>query len=107
LSRNYYHNGDKSWDAPTLIQYAKEENYRPFDLPIAGIDLSAWPFTIENIWDLVWHVNRCKEADLSYPILLSNKGYIMDGWHRVMKAIVEKQTYIKALRFDSMPDSSD
>jgi hypothetical protein len=106
LSQNYYHNGDDVYDASTLIAFANEQKYKVFNLPLAGIDISASPFKIDDIDDLVWHINRINNTSLSHPILLSNKGFIMDGWHRVCKAIIENRAYIKAIRFEEMPGSS-
>ena len=39
-------------------------------------------------------------ADLSYPIIVSHKGYIVDGIHRLSKAHLQKVPEIKAYVFD-------
>ena len=41
-------------------------------------------------------MKRMKEADLSYPILVTSKHQIIDGYHRVLKAMQQKQTTVKA-----------
>jgi hypothetical protein len=104
LSQNYYRNGDEHYDVSTLIQYAKEREFPVFNLALAGVDLEAMPYKIEDISGLIGHVYRINKANLSYPILLSEHGYIMDGWHRICKAILNGNTHIKAIRFTSLPN---
>jgi hypothetical protein len=44
-------------------------------------------------------IPRIRNANLDYPILLHPKGHIMDGYHRVAKALLEGKKTIKVLRF--------
>ena len=46
------------------------------------------------------------EADLTYPIILSSDGRVMDGMHRAAKAILEGRDVIAAKQFvhDPEPD---
>ena len=55
---------------------------------------------------LVAHVILMDEAELSYPIILSADGRVMDGRHRVAKALRAGMTHIDAVRFveDPPPD---
>lgn len=46
------------------------------------------------------HMKRIKDADLSFPIIM-NKGYIIDGMHRLMKSIAEGHETISAYVFDA------
>ena len=45
--------------------------------------------------DYIDHYDRALEADLSYPLILSPEGQILDGNHRLLKAYVEKKDKIK------------
>lgn len=49
------------------------------------------------------------ETDLNFPIILSSDGRIMDGMHRVAKALLEGRRTIEAVRFrqDPEPDYED
>ncbi len=89
-----------------LIEISKD--IEPFDLPLQGIDLSVRPWG-ENmtIDSYIYHASRMNKADMKYPIILDNKGYICDGWHRVTKAIIEGRTIIKAVRLTIMPDVTE
>jgi len=53
--------------------------------------------------DLVMHMKTALDADLAFPIILDEDGDIMDGRHRVMKAILQGEKTIKAVRFDENP----
>jgi hypothetical protein len=46
------------------------------------------------------------DCDLAFPIILSSEGRVMDGMHRVCKALVENRAEIEAVRFvhDPAPD---
>jgi hypothetical protein len=45
-----------------------------------------------------------EEADLSFPIILSASGAVMDGMHRVAKAALQGRHVIEALQFDVDPE---
>jgi hypothetical protein len=49
------------------------------------------------------HVKSVNEADLEYPILLNEDGYIIDGRHRLAKAILTGCKTIKSKRFKKDP----
>lgn len=51
------------------------------------------------------HFRRIHEADLSYPIIVSCNGNIMDGMHRLMKAYLGGHT-IKVTQFEIDPEPS-
>jgi len=50
------------------------------------------------------HARRINEADLSYPVILSASGVLLDGGHRVSRAWLEGRTSVKARRFDVDPE---
>lgn len=55
---------------------------------------------------LLGHIRLIDEADLSFPIILSASGAVMDGMHRVAKAVREGRQNIDAVQFprDPKPD---
>lgn len=69
----------------------KQYNFHP---GVEGLD--AWD--VDNLID--------KSADLTYPIILSSDGRVMDGMHRVARALLEGETSIRAVQFrqDPPPD---
>jgi len=85
-----------------LIELAKE--LEPFDVPLRCLCISTPIFDpIENARWLADHVKRVNETNLDYPVIMDADGMIMDGWHRVVKALVEGRDTIKAVRFEKTP----
>ena len=101
LVDNYYETGKYQYKVADLILMSK--NYEVFDLPLAGIDISRQSWEINDLDDFIFHMNRCKNTSLEYPIILDNYGVICDGLHRLCKAIVLGKTSIKAIRLEEMP----
>ncbi len=100
-----YSAGDDVWMVSELI--AASADLPVFDLPVAGL------FIGSQVWgdsktpkNLARHIKRVLEADLSYPVIMDEEGFIMDGWHRVTKALVEGISTIKAVRFPKNPEPS-
>ena len=58
---------------------------------------------------IVEHARLIQGADLSFPIILSSDGRVMDGMHRVAKAVLEGRETIEAVKFseDPEPDYED
>jgi hypothetical protein len=50
-----------------------------------------------------------EQSDLSFPIILDASGRVMDGMHRVCKAVYEERSAISARQFsqDPAPDYVD
>lgn len=44
------------------------------------------------------------KADLKYPIILSASGRVMDGMHRVCKALLQGWDTIKGVQFEEDPE---
>jgi len=53
---------------------------------------------------IVGHMQLIEEADLSFPIILSATGEVMDGRHRVAKAALQGRKTIEAVQFASDPE---
>jgi len=64
---------------------------------------------VPTVRSLVEHFQLVFETDLEYPIILSAKGRVMDGMHRVAKALMLGHEEIAARQFktDPSPDYSD
>jgi hypothetical protein len=50
------------------------------------------------------HVRLTNEVDVQYPIILGSDGRVMDGMHRVLRALVEGREFIDAVQFDVDPE---
>ena len=49
------------------------------------------------------HARDIYEADLSYPIILSPSGGVLDGWHRICKAFIYGIEDLDAVQLTTMP----
>lgn len=73
---------------------------------IPEFDLVCWfgsgaPPTCRNV---ALHARRIQQADLSYPVILSSDGRLMDGGHRLAKAWLAGETHVRAVRFGVDPE---
>ena len=50
------------------------------------------------------HFRLTEECDLAHPIILDARGRVMDGMHRVCRALREGRETIDAVRFDQDPE---
>lgn len=84
------------WSVARLLEETK--SLEPFDCPLAALDLSPVIWAGASTFDLAGHCRRVMDADLKHPILLAWDGSVADGRHRIIKAIAEGRTTIKAKR---------
>src|ERR1700689_3540306 len=56
--------------------------------------------------EIVDHARMMLESDLAFPVILSNDGRVMDGMHRICKALLQGLDHVDAVRFvrDPEPD---
>lgn len=92
--------GKHNWSVPRLVELSK-------DLPVMDIPLEHmnmyYQYDKMSLRELLGHMEAVNNADLFYPIILDEDGEIMDGRHRLMKAIILGHSTIKAIRFESNP----
>jgi len=95
------------WKVEHLIQHSK--NIKPtiisIDKLIEKLGNSTWFNTSENITILkiIPHIQRALNADLRYPIIISENGKIMDGAHRIVGAKLKEVKKLKAVQFKTNP----
>lgn len=92
--------GRLSWSVPRLIESARE--LPVMEVPLNHLNLY---YTYEKLTlrDMVMHMKAVIDADLEKPIILDEDGELMDGRHRLMKAMLYGKETIKAVRFDENP----
>jgi hypothetical protein len=109
--RKQYHfrpgvSGLDAWDVDRLLAIVENEPVE--DLPleqIAELDSAYWfdhgcPPTVRNV---VEHCRLMHAADLRYPIVVDPDGRVMDGMHRVARALLEGQPSGRAKRLPRLP----
>ena len=95
-----------AWDVDRLVQLSS-------NLPRKQIPLSELR-ELDEVWfgedepptwrAMLEHMTLIEEADLSFPIILSSSGAVMDGMHRVAKAAWQGRNEIEAVQFDEDPE---
>ena len=111
--RKQYHfrpseRGLLAWDVDRLV--ALTENSPRFQVPLTAIRELDEPYWFSSgnhdatCRAVVEHARFIAESDLGFPIILSADGRVMDGMHRVAKALLNGSTTIEAVRFEHDPE---
>jgi hypothetical protein len=113
--RTQYHfrqspQGLRAWNVHRLVAISSA-------IPRERVPLSAIRELDEPYWDgdptksitcreITDHARLIRDCDLSFPVILSSDGRVMDGMHRICKALLEGLSDIEAARFlrDPEPD---
>lgn len=93
--------GGHHWSVARLIFLSKDLKVFNASLDCLNVYNTYKEITLR---EMAMHILAVNNADLSYPIILDEDGDIMDGRHRIMKALINGDDTIKAVRFDVNPD---
>ena len=111
--RKQYHfwpgeHGFDAWDVERLIRLSVD--LRVLEVPLDSIrdlDTAYWASPgaeHPTVRELVVHMRLIQEVDPAYPVILGSDGRVMDGMHRVARAVLEGRTTIRAVRFPADPE---
>ena len=100
--------GLDAWNVKRLTELSSS-------LPTRKIDPNSIPELHTNHWymeegsvpspsSVIEHFKLINDCDLSYPIILDANGRVMDGMHRICKAIINNIREIDAVQFKTDPD---
>ncbi len=97
------HDTRESWGAPRETRGPSTPYVRSSE--IREIDSVYWfdDWHRPTVRNVVEHWQLMQEADRTYPIILGPDGRIMDGMHRIARALVEQREAIDAVRFPVLP----
>lgn len=116
--RRQYHfrpseNGTLIWDVHRLVKLSANLPAKEVKLEaIRELDEPFWFGNEESIPTcraIAEHTKLIEESDLEHPVILSQDGRVMDGMHRVVKALLKGHKRIKVIQFtdDPKPDYID
>ena len=99
--------GTLIWNIPHLEKLAR-------DLPTIEVPLVEIRELDEPYWfaatnneptcrAIADHMKLVDAADMTYPVILCAEGWVMDGMHRVVKALIQRRESIRARRFSETP----
>jgi hypothetical protein len=110
--RKQYHfrpseRGLLAWDVDRLILLSRA--FPRIELPLAAIRELEEPFwfgsgAIPTCRAVLEHAVLMEAADLSFPIILSSDGRVMDGMHRAARAVWLGRATVGVVRFEVDPD---
>lgn len=92
--------GNHTWSVPRLVELAR--NLPVMEIPLKHLNVY-YSYSNATLREMVMHMRAVDAADLNYPIILDEDGELMDGRHRIMKAMKLGLETIKAVRFDVNP----
>lgn len=97
-----------AWDVHRLVELSRDFPVRPVPVgEISSLDEPVFGEGDAPTWRaLVAHVRLLQAAELLHPIILAADGAVMDGRHRVARALLEGRPTIDAVQFreDPPPD---
>ena len=88
----------------SLIKAAKDLPITKYRIDAEALSEESLNWQLKNFRDYLAHYKRVTEADLSQPIILRSDGYIMDGWHRIIKALYKGLKSLPAKKFIINPE---
>jgi hypothetical protein len=115
LRKQYYFrdspDGLLAWDVDRLVELTRDFPVHavPID-EIGSLDEPVFGEDEPSTWRaFVAHVRLLQDAELKYPIIIAADGAVMDGRHRVARALLEGRASVDAVQFheDPSPDYVD
>ena len=97
----YCHIDNDSWGVVRLFELSK--NLPVMEIPLEHLNMY-YHYEDLSLREMVMHFKAVEAADLSKPIILDEDGALMDGRHRIMKALMVGAKTIKAVRFPVNPE---
>jgi hypothetical protein len=99
--------GLDAWDVDRLITLSVE-------LPVLKVPLSSFTELDSDYWfkdgqsptvrAVVDHAQLMLAADLSFPVILAADGRVMDGMHRIAKALMLGRSTVDAVQYTKTPE---
>lgn len=76
---------------------ASEEKVKPINLLINSNQLNSLEY---------YHYSKSMRSDLRFPIILNRDYEVIDGMHRLVKAVLRNKSSILAIVLDELPESA-
>lgn len=112
--RKQYHfwpgeHGLDAWDVDRLIELSRD--LAVIEVPLSSIgevDSNYWfgdGFGDPTVRKVVEHMRLVDQVDASHPIILGVDGRVMDGMHRIARALLVGEPAIRAVQFEVQPEA--
>ena len=100
-----------AWEVERLWEMTRNFPRRQVPLTeIRDFDLVTWFDSKQHLPTcraVAEHARKIMEAEFNYPVILSAKGHVMDGMHRIAKAWLLGHETIEAVQFDEDPEPDE
>ncbi len=98
--------GLDAWDVDRLIELSCDLPVKHIELAsIWQLDTAYWsPTQALTVRQIAGHFRLVLDVDVSYPIILATDGRVMDGMHRVIRALLHGRASIAAVQFEIQPE---
>ena len=98
------------WYTETL--WSKAAHLSPFEVDVDSfkeLDADCWfgPEKAPTLKEVARHCQKINEASFEWPVILNDDGSLMDGGHRLCKALLAGKKTITAVQFSSMPEPDE
>lgn len=100
--------GLDAWDVDRLVEHSAAFPVKDVALDdVVDLDTDYW-FTygpiVPTVRRVIEHMQLVQAVDPSFPIILASSGRVMDGMHRVARAMLAGERTIRAVQFDIDPE---
>lgn len=97
-----------AWDVDRLIRLTQGLEATPVPLAeIRELDEPCWYASgadLPTCRSVADHMRLVQDADLGHPIIIGPEGRVMDGMHRVLKALLQGREFVLAYRLPALPE---
>jgi hypothetical protein len=96
-----------AWDVDRLIELSRALPVEQVSLEqIDEIDSTYWfnEWQQPTVRSIAEHCALIQNVDPNYPIILGPDGRVMDGMHRIARALLDGASAIAAVRFGVLPE---
>ena len=98
---------NKIWYVSSLVEYAKSMEVQTIkieDIRAVKLNLPLLKDHGVTHLEIAYHMRVAMNANMDYPIILAQDGRIMDGHHRVIKALAMGIPEVKVVQFNIDPE---
>jgi hypothetical protein len=100
--------GLDAWSVERLIRLSRTLPVKEVAVEsIEEVDSAYWFETGSDrptVRAILEHMRLVQQVDSSHPIILGSDGRVMDGMHRVLRALLDGRSTIRAVRFEVNPE---
>ncbi len=97
------------WDTERL--WSLSASFPPFEIEVDSIrelDADCWfEGKVPTLREVAKHCERINAAPTDRPIILNDDGSLMDGGHRLCRALIKGRKTVLAVQFPEMPEPDE